>query len=99
MTPKHTTSSDSCHFYHRCLISANKRKAKAKMLLRFTSQKTERAVAGGRLTPKGPKIHGFGMINSIDHILKIIIEMRPNFISSKTMKNIACIDQNMNKTE
>jgi len=43
------------------------------------------------LTCKGPRIHGLKMTNSIDHIMKSIIQMRPNFISPESVKNIACV--------
>ena len=51
------------------------------------------------LTPKGPRIHGFKMTNSIDHIVKNIIQMGPNFISPESVKNIACVGQKTNKFE
>ena len=48
------------------------------------------------LTPKGPRIHGFKMTNSIHHIVKNLIHMRPNFISPESLKNIACVSQTRN---
>ena len=39
------------------------------------------------------------MTNSIDHIVKNIIQMGPNFISLESVKNIACVDQKTNKFE
>jgi hypothetical protein len=41
-------------------------------------------------------IHGLKMTNSIDHSVKNVIQMGPNFISSELVKNIACINQKMN---
>jgi hypothetical protein len=43
------------------------------------------------LTPKGPRIHCFKMINSIDHNMENIIHMELNFISLKSVKNITCV--------
>lgn len=37
------------------------------------------------------RIHGSEMANSIHHIVKNINHMRPNFISSESVKNIACV--------
>ena len=44
-------------------------------------------------------IHGFKPLNSIDHIVKNIIQMRPNFISPKSVKNIACVGHKIIKFE
>jgi len=49
-----------------------------------------------RLTPKGPRILGFKMTNSIDHIVNDIIRTGPNFSSPESVKNITCVD-NINK--
>jgi hypothetical protein len=46
-----------------------------------------------------PRIHGFKMTNSIDHIVKSVIQMGPNFTSPESVKNIACIGQHTNKFE
>ena len=51
------------------------------------------------LTPEGQRIHGFKMSNSIDHIVKIIIQIGPNFISQESVKNIACVGQKGKKFE
>ena len=45
------------------------------------------------LTPRGPRIHRFKMKNSINHIRKITIEMRPYFISLESVENIVCVSQ------
>jgi len=37
------------------------------------------------------------MINVIDHIVKYIIGMGQNFMSSESVKNIACVRQKINK--
>ena len=50
-------------------------------------------------TPKRPSIHGFKMTNSIDHIVKSIIQMEPNFISPESVKNIVCVGQEKKKFE
>jgi hypothetical protein len=52
-----------------------------------------------KLTPKGPRMHDFKTTNSIDRIVKNIIEMGPNFISPELVKNITCIGQNRKKLE
>jgi len=57
------------------------------------------AVCSGKLTLhfltlKGPRIYGLKMTNLIDRIVKNIIQIGPNFIS---VRNIACIDQKLNK--
>ncbi len=39
------------------------------------------------------------MTNSINHIVKNIIQMGPNFISLESVKNIACVGQKTNKFE
>ncbi len=36
---------------------------------------------------------GVTVTNRIDHIMKNIIHMRPNFISPESTKNIACLGQ------
>jgi hypothetical protein len=51
------------------------------------------------LTPKGPKIHGFKMTNSIDHIVKSRIQMEPDFISMESVKNTVCVGQETKKFE
>ena len=53
----------------------------------------------GGLTPKEPRIHGFKMTNSINHIVKNIIQTKPNFISLESVKNIACVGQTTNQFE
>jgi hypothetical protein len=39
------------------------------------------------------------MRKSIDHIVKNIIQMGPNFISLESVKNIACVGQKGKKLE
>ena len=39
------------------------------------------------------------MTNSIDHIVKNIIQMGPNFISPELVKIIACVGKKINKFE
>jgi hypothetical protein len=52
-----------------------------------------------RLAPKGPRVHGFKMTNSVDHIVKIIIQMRLNFTVLKSMKINAYVCQETDKFE
>jgi hypothetical protein len=51
------------------------------------------------LTPKAPRIHGFKIANSIDQIVKNIIQIGPNFISLELAKIIAYVGQLTNKFE
>ena len=44
------------------------------------------------LTPKEPRIYRFKPTNSINHIVKNIIQIASSFISPKLVKNNACID-------
>ncbi len=39
------------------------------------------------------------MRDLIDHIVKNVIQMRPNFISLESVKNIACVGEATNKFE
>jgi len=48
------------------------------------------------LTPESPGIHGFKTTESIDHIVKNIIRMELNSISSELVKNIACVRSKTN---
>lgn len=49
------------------------------------------------LTPKLPRVHGFKLTNAIDHIVKNIIQMGPNFISLESVKNFPSVGQKINK--
>jgi len=51
------------------------------------------------IAPKDPRIHSLEMTNLFDIIVKNINQIEPNFISSKSMKNIACFGQKINKIE
>lgn len=42
------------------------------------------------LNPKRPSFRGLKMTNSIDRIVKTIIQMGSDFISPESVKNIAC---------
>jgi hypothetical protein len=48
---------------------------------------------------EGPRIHGFKVKNSIDHIVKHIIQMGPNFISPESVKNIVYVGKKINKSK
>ena len=39
------------------------------------------------------------MTNSIDRIVKNVIQIGPDFTSLESVKNIACVDQKTNKFE
>ena len=51
------------------------------------------------MTPKGPRIHGFKMKNSTNHIAKNIIQMGPNFLSLEAVESSACVGHKTNKFE
>jgi len=51
------------------------------------------------LNPKRPRIRGFKKTNSIDHIVKTMIQIGLNYILLESMKNIASVGEKINKIE
>lgn len=47
-------------------------------------------------TPKEPLNHGFKKTTSTDHIVDIMLPLRPNYISRESVKDTAIVGENIN---